>query len=86
MTTYYTTFTVSGIGYFPMDMLRYDACFPLRPSDVESISDARSMEKRTEVQLRHVGVTSDWQPTNERWQSFWWSVVPSSVQTIKGSR
>ena len=33
-------FTAVGCGPFPMDMLRYDGCYPLRSEDVVTLSNA----------------------------------------------
>ncbi len=61
-------FTVSGGGFFPIDMLRFDECWPANPSDSYKIEEAR--ETRT-VDLfthrRHI--------TLKRWESFCWEVV-----------
>lgn len=34
---YKHTMTVSGRGLFPLDMLRYDTCFPVKQTDVDAI-------------------------------------------------
>lgn len=64
-----STFTVTGRGEFPHDMLRYDSCWPY------SISDAARMagtERRT-IKLQTGQLNS---PTVARWDSFGWKVLP----------
>lgn len=39
-------FTVEGRGDFPLDMLRYDACYPFTEHDTRMLSDDLSSEKR----------------------------------------
>lgn len=70
---YLTNFTVEGAGRFPLDMLRYDSCFPLRQEDVSRIDD-RNRERVT-VKLAMYHATSKPNITDARWSSFGWSVV-----------
>jgi hypothetical protein len=61
-------FDVMGTGPFPVDMLRYDECFPSGPDDAAAIIG----EKRRKVRLvtqRYTG------PTAGRWDSFNWPIV-----------
>jgi hypothetical protein len=63
-------YTVTGIGGFPTDMLRYDAAWPNSPDSVQNIHDIPEVRaKRREVQL-----TSIQEPTIGRWNSFMWQV------------
>lgn len=65
------TYTVTGSGSFPFDMLRYDSCWP---SDGNS---AREMDSSWLVQrpgLRTIHLTSYSPPTVGRWSSFLWRV------------
>ena len=69
-----TSFTVEGSGMFPVDMLRYDACWPATTEDVIHMAlgspIARSKQRRvalfTNAQNR---------PTVGRWESFGWKIV-----------
>jgi len=65
-------FTVSGRGDFPFDMLRYDACFPVRPEDAR---DLEGREQRTLLlESRSQTHGAPMAPTLERWRSFGWVV------------
>lgn len=60
-------FTVDGDYTFPLDMLRYDGCWPA------SSEDAVAMERkgpRTVTLISHFNP-----PTEARWRSFGWHVV-----------
>jgi hypothetical protein len=72
------TFEVQGRGAFPCDMLRYDACFPLRDIDAHAIqrSDDGSRDVVT-VRLTRTAERANWEPTAGRWSSFGWSVRPA---------
>lgn len=64
-------FVVEGSGEFPIDMLRYDSCFPSKESESRGIaSDRRDLRR---VTLEHRG--SGQAPTIGRWKSFLWNVV-----------
>lgn len=64
-------FTVEGCGAFPVDMLRYDGCFPVDTADANAMVDEVGRRK---IKLRsyqfHAGV-----PTVARWESFNWRVI-----------
>lgn len=64
--------TISGRGHFPIDMLRYDQCWPAEQQDVESIglSVAHSGQDETHT----IQVLSQYPPTTARWMSFSWKV------------
>lgn len=51
-------------GNLPMDMLRYDACYPLHFNDEE-----------VSVTLIHHDSNPKWYPTEARWNSFGWEVL-----------
>lgn len=63
-------FKVTGRGQFPLDMLRYDGCWPARPEDVELMrGDVRSQPRTISlVTISHHA------PTAGRWESFGWTV------------
>ncbi len=65
-------FVVTGKGPFPLDMLRYDRCWPMTQDDVLHTPWTRNhgMEER-EINLN--GICAH--PTIERWKSFGWVVT-----------
>lgn len=70
---------VSGIGPFPVDMLRYDAAYPAREED--SVRIMSSIDRRLAAPgsdernaRHHVRVISERHLTSARWQSFGWLV------------
>lgn len=74
--TFSHTFTVAGNGPFPMDMLRYDECWPQGAGDAAAIAldttNLRARESRRCVVLRtdrKLGATIG------RWRSFGWNVI-----------
>ena len=64
------TFTVAGNDDFPLDMLRYDLCYP------KSQRDASEMAKTFRQRRGEYRVTlvSSKAPTEERWGSFGWAL------------
>jgi hypothetical protein len=79
---YSTKFTVEGHGPFPLDMLRYDGCFPAGPGDVGSMIEPRphpaapsSMEVRRVTLLTFHGTKAQNGVTAGRWKSFGWKVI-----------
>lgn len=67
------SYTVEGHHRFPLDMLRYDRCWPAKQIDVSAL-DAHPG-------VRTVGVRSNQPPTVERWASFGWQVSNLKVDT-----
>lgn len=64
------TFTVIGNDDFPIDMLRYDLCYPKSQADASEITKtfrARTGDYR-------VTLISSKAPTEERWGSFGWAM------------
>jgi hypothetical protein len=61
---------VEGSGSFPLDMLRYDACFPYEQTD----SGAIERTGRRRVVLIRRGV-NEHAGSEARWTSFGWKVV-----------
>lgn len=61
-------FTVEGRGTFPLDMLRYDACWPYSSEDVCKMGD--DVKERRSIRLT---TGSDNSPCIGRWNSFMWS-------------
>lgn len=70
-------FTVRGIGKFPIDMLRYDSCYPATGEDTQWIESERAAGNGSrELMLEHRSHGSrTWTPTFGRWQSFGWVVT-----------
>lgn len=73
MTRYLYMFTVSGSSPFPIDMLRYDRCWPESESDSGSIS---ATARNRPHGARFVTLTGHHPPTDGRWASFGWTVHP----------
>lgn len=83
-----TTLTISGMGEFPLDMLRYDACWPLCSDDAELIGLSQIREFRAEAKksgkpfiitvcgvIKGFGTGLDSRWTLDRWISFGYRVV-----------
>jgi len=72
------TFSVTGHGSFPLDMLRHDHCWPTTSEDVARINDSveRSIDLFTvqTISLTRQVQTKGHHPTSGRWQSFGWNV------------
>lgn len=67
-------FTVCGSGDFPVDMLRYDACWPYNGEDsaaIQPIAYAGKKELRSVV----LETNNPNAPTIARWNSFTWYAV-----------
>lgn len=95
MYKYLQTFSVSGRLDFPLDMLRYDHCWPSSSDDVVTMAPdfprqsalggdvAISVTHIKTVQVsRHVESPKH-QPTVDRWASFGWTVNTATIRTIK---
>ena len=65
-------FTVEGAGRFPIDMLRYDACYPTDSGSVDGINFSLAARK---VTLRAASNFI----TPARWASFGWRVTKVEV-------
>jgi hypothetical protein len=84
MTTKIYEFEVRGMGPFPLDMLRYDGCWPASPDAVMAIEhslDERDPNFRTSVKLIRL---RSWKPmpTIDRWRSFQWGVDETSIKKV----
>jgi hypothetical protein len=64
---------VAGVGPFPIDMLRYDNCWPATESDSGKVMRSVLGERVGEVQIAHAD-----ELTAQRWKSFSWAIVDSS--------
>lgn len=76
-------FTVAGVGAFPLDMLRYDRCFPQTQVDVAAMSRVRGERVARHVCLESVSV-GDPRPTLRRWESFGWKVTMVDGEALGG--
>ena len=63
---------VEGSGSFPIDMLRYDSCFPLREQDSALLAEHHNEKRRVIVVRRGVNENA---ASVKRWESFLWRVV-----------
>lgn len=80
-----TEFVVEGTGVFPVDMLRYNNCYPADGGSVEAINTSLGSwispkVRDYSVTLRHRDVYAGWSPTSERWATFGWIVNPSKTR------
>lgn len=66
--------TVVGEGAFPLDMLRYDQCWPAQQGDADAIE---SQGRRSIMLAKHQRGPSNpgWSP--ERWSTFGWTLQES---------
>ena len=83
-TAWLQEFEVEGTVDFPLDMLRYDACWPARGEDAGTIArtfdrecrlSARRDDAPFRVRLRRSAPGKECEPTVERWRSFGWDVI-----------
>lgn len=73
MRKFQVEFTVVGWGEFPIDMLRYDGCFPLTEKDTAAMAEQGTREVTLNKTLNRHHATN-WSPTAGRWESFGWVV------------
>ena len=78
---YIQTFQVEGRGEFPIDMLRYDACYPNTEEDAGLIamSDHRPHQNQIRIVISRLVGAKNTPPTVGRWASFGWRIVHDSV-------
>ena len=72
-------YTVSGVGDFPLDMLRHDRAFPADKASVAAILAGlawAAARKRSRETLT-VRLVSHRVPTPERWRNYGWTVSES---------
>ena len=67
-------FTVEGTGAFPVDMLRYDSCWPLNQAH-DSVAIASSFSTRNLGVPWKISLVGNKEPTCGRWASFGWKVT-----------
>lgn len=76
-------FKVTGTGSFPADMLRYDACYPRRPEDVDALYGYTEHDALVTVELIHRAPTkrdAEQGPTPRRWGSFGWTFESIEIE------
>lgn len=72
-------FTVAGTGTFPLDMLRYDRCWPKTQEDTNAVRAGTNHPSKTHplpVTLHSIGAAA---PTIGRWESYGWRVIDPSA-------
>ena len=65
-------FTVVGSGEFPIDMLRYDGCWPYEREDAAKIEASFREPGLPGVRTVVLQTTNRHGPTYRRWESFTW--------------
>lgn len=65
---------VEGYGIFPLDMLRYDCCFPVESEDANAVAGEPDAPTRRVAVQRWCDI-ADGRWTNGRWESFGWKIV-----------
>ena len=78
---YVIEYAVQGNGTFPFDMLRYDSSFPFEQIHNVDVELHSYSVPRTVV-LRRFAESKFWEPTNDRWRSFGWGIVPGTVRVV----
>ena len=81
-----TTFTVTGVLTFPIDMLRYDGCYPNRGEDAGSIEytfDPHRKRIQVSVQLAKWHQGKEPNITYDRWASFSWAIDRGTINTLR---
>lgn len=72
---------------FPIDMLRYDSCFPDSEADSARIVNTNYQKRNLDdkdldkfkIKLIHVG-DKQWKPTDGRWESFGYRVTSHEIR------
>ena len=80
---YLQTFRVHGSSRFPVDMLRYDSCWPASEDYSIEISDSCGLGDKRMVKLCRWVESKTALPTVGRWESFGWKVEMNSIVTMK---
>lgn len=77
-------FKVSGHSPFPVDMLRYDRCFPASEHDSGLITSTIRYEHEGSltVELLTYQEKKYWHPQDGRWRSFGWEVHPVCEEVV----
>ena len=74
--TFSPSFIVAGTGPFPVDMLRFDQCWPQSGADAAAIAlDTRDMHARESRRCVTLCTGRRFGATIRRWESFGWRVI-----------
>ena len=79
-------FEVTGRGHFPIDMLRYDRCFPADAESSAAIgTEMPNLYVNRTVRLVRVGpsIVVAERITLKRWESFGWKVQHLDTEIIR---
>src|SRR5262245_3246387 len=82
MNLYRQEWTVEGVLPFPIDMLRYDRCFPADEAQSAAITRTLNGYVGGHTQVR---VARFWRgdmpkyPTADRWRAFGWDIIPNTM-------
>lgn len=77
MMKYRHTATVEGRGLFPIDMLRYDHCYPASEQDSYAINQREDVRQVKVIMM----TDSKLMPfTERRWESFTWRLVDCETE------
>jgi hypothetical protein len=74
-------FTVRSKYPFPMDMLRYDRCYPATAQTAHDMATSMTHGHDEPVEYEMIGAQGFGGPTSARWESFMFKVT--SVETIR---
>lgn len=75
MYKYACEFTITGRGYVPVDMMRYDRCTPLTQEDASKMNpEHKQPDGNYSVTMIRFTETQADKPTAARWSSFGWQV------------
>jgi hypothetical protein len=74
-------YSVIGRGHFPVDMLRYDNAIPTKEEDAGKIAPSKWADESA-FDIRKVELKSEFYPTNGRWESFGWRVLPETLRNF----
>ena len=66
--------TVSGVGLFPIDMLRYDQAIPATEEDANRITRSHDVRAGDRLTQQIVRLDAYKTPTPGRWTSFGWRI------------
>lgn len=70
-------FVVQGQAFFPLDMLRYDTCYPSCSDAITKMAALKSEHPR-KIQLT-ARAHKDWKPCTPRWATFGWKVIQHDI-------
>lgn len=78
----YVYAVVSGHGEFPIDMLRYDSCYPSSERDANAADDHGF---RSVMVTRRIDGGYPAHFTNDRWASFGWDVHLTTTSSAEAA-